>query len=315
MSLSYRTLLLCNDKIFPVGQESTCLAEHGYSGIPSNTSHIVWIKCNNDEWLCVQDAIESCCLLKSITVVDYNGDLGTWLGTFDGIVTNLVVINEVNTSVALDMDTYQVYPLTRNRDLPLVVSSVCYGGCVLPDGIERINVCDLSTLDIQKVRALKKATPAGVDIYSVNGLFYNRKENVFHSPISFLEQFTKMIHFAGSLGAKAIIYGSSKSKYIQVSQGYQYATYKDAHHTFCKTLDILAKIAAKYGCTIYIKPNKGGNYLFDEDQVLAMVQHIDCPNVKVGPMRDGVLNRYDEFELLEWIMSPATLERMMLFLL
>ena len=319
-SAHVHTLISCNDKIFPVGIGSLRLIETDFREIPSNTTHVTWICCmgsdTDTDFLIseIKDAIESCCLLKSIIIVDYSGSLGEWLQTFIGILTCVNVINEVNTPTALIMDTFEVSSLTRDMSLPFVVSSLCYEGSVIPECVKILNICDTSSLDIHGIRALRQDTiDRSVDIYSINGLFYGRKENVFHSSISFVEHFTKMIHFAGSLNTKSIIFGSASSKYIQVSQGYQYARYKDAHMTFGSTMDRLAKIAAKYNITIYIKPNKpekGCNYLFDSDQVSAMVQHIACPNVKVGPMRDGVLNTYDDFQLLEAQMSERTLEKL-----
>lgn len=222
-------------------------------------------------------------------------------------------------------DVAEIVPIHKRTHVKLVVSTMCFMPSQMPPSLPpHVNIClaHASKMTIHDVRSINASNAsndesnasndesnasndksnASNQIVALNGLFFGRNDNVFHSTSHFVEQFRKMAHFAKLLGATNLIYGSTPSKTISVSMSKEYPSYLNAHIAFS---NVMRSIAREHpGLTIYIKPNKkesGCNYLFDDDQVTAMVAEINCENIKQGPMRrDQILTAYEDFDLLEY---------------
>lgn len=259
----------------------------------------------------IKDKLESCCLLVSIDILDITHDLEQWLSeTFkEKSVFHLVGTN------AISYPNMQIERTVAERK-EIVVSNVCWfpfkdkemWTYLRSVGVTNLNI-SLSmyrTVNVHFVRDLKQRLDnAGLKVFSVNSIFYGRKENVFSDYYTYVQHFKKMLHFAKILGAQCVIYGSANSRYVHSSIIHEYDSYKRAHDMFLKTMQEIADIAKELDLLIYIKPNVkkvGCNYLFDESQVNDMVSAIDHSHIKTAPMRSrsGYLNSFDTFNLIEF---------------
>jgi hypothetical protein len=299
-------ILICKSKnIFPIhvpGGEpfkflnSSEYSEHVFA------QNVIWIL-QGDEQI-DQEYVESCCLLKSFTAIFIGGDACScdWLSNVDVRVIHLELPAADAAAWSLDVSTLEFTPIPKCReDVELVISSMCIGSCPLSTTVQPgTNIClaQCSQMTVHEIRRLRDSlNDAGIKVVALNGLFYSRFDNIFHSTSHFVEQFRKMSHFAEILGASKLIYGSKQSKHVSVSMSEEYPSYLNAHVAFT---NIVRSLADEGSAQIYIKPNKGGNYLFDEDQVSAMIAEINHEKVKQGPMRNGILNQYEDFDLLEY---------------
>jgi hypothetical protein len=308
-------IITSNESVFPYNS-SDLLKD--WDMTDEKATHITWVKCtdNENEIQGIQDAIESCCLLKSLVVFDTSTDIVEWLtSTFDKSMWTFhqVIIEEL--PVSLNLQTLDVQPLTRDKSIPLAISSQCWGYTnTVPHDIKHVNIAHASQMTIHDIRAFKRNKYS--QVLSLNGLFFNRNENVFQKDKHlFIEQFTKMIHFAKELGAKSVIYGSASSKFIHIARSLEFQAFAKGNDTFISSMIHIGKIAAQNGITIYIKPNQNEptvcNFMSTDLEVADMIINIGLPNVKQAAMRNGLIMRYgNDFELLEGAMSAQTLERL-----
>lgn len=299
-------ILICKSKtIFPIHVSgpgpfkflnSSEYSEHVFA------QNVIWIL-QGDEQI-DQEYIESCCLLKSFTAIFIGCDACScdWLSNVNVRVIQLE-LPDASEALAdawsLDVSTLELTPIPKRRkDVELVISSMCMGSGPTHPTCTNICLAQCSQMTVHEIRRLRDAlNGAGIKVVALNGLFYSRFDNIFHSTSHFVEQFRKMTHFAEILGATKLIYGSKQSKHVSVSMSEEYPSYLNAHVAFT---NIVRSLANEGSVQIYIKPNKGGNYLFDEDQVSAMIAEINHEKVKQGPMRNGILNQYEDFDLLEY---------------
>jgi len=256
----------------------------------------------------VKDALESCCLLSKLNVIDLGIDLVDWLDENfkDKFVFHMAGENpltipscEVGQSVHPNVD--------------IVVSNVCWNpkddAIMWPwlksQGITKVNIA-LSmygpNVNVHFAKDLKdRLDIAGMQVHSLNALFYNRTENIFNNYYKFIVHFKKMLELAHLLGAKCVIYGSPSSKYIQNTRLNEYDTYKKGNAIFVSTLVEMSELATTYGLVIHLKPNKNiCNFMFDDQQVGEMINVVNHQACIVGPARLGPINSYPTFDLIEF---------------
>jgi hypothetical protein len=265
---------------------------------------VVWDARGSTQKQLIKDKIESCCLLVSIDILDWEHGLESWLP--DISVFHLVGHRPV---VYPDMSIWTTDYLLKD----VVVSNVCWPKALdqemwywlLSSGISRLNLAlsMYGRISVHEVRDLKsKLDAAGMTVFSLNAIFYGRTENLFADYYAYIQHFRKMLQFAKILGAKCVVYGSPSSKHVITSWANEYENYAKAHITFVKTMTELATIADTYDIDIYIKPNKnksGCNYLFEQEHVDGMVNAIDHPRIKKGSMRESTITSFDTFHLVE----------------
>ncbi|KAG1667161.1 hypothetical protein FOA52_004156 [Chlamydomonas sp. UWO 241] len=255
--------------------------------------------------------VESSCYrlqkLNIVTLVRHTRLFEDWLG--GGELQHVPETSVAFTPLPLPSPS----PLSHtDTDTDTVVSSLAWGldGAVsdLPDAIKAINV--VLTPDLFRretaVALRQRCADRGIEIRSVNGLFYAQQCNVATSWSSYVVHFRRVIEVASLLGAKYIIYGSPASRAVSASRkiDMQRVT-KDARATLVKTMRQLADFAKTFAdITIVMKPSARDTFrylLTSEQEVRELVSDIDAVNVVAGPMRDVcAVTRFPNFDLVEF---------------
>lgn len=293
----------------PIGKQYIFI--DNVSKFTNEYSNLIWISNNV---VLEKELIESCCMLKELTIF-HNGSedevLNQWLSELENVqytVNNYGLLNsdpDGGVTYSLDIIKNVISEIKKVDADHFVVSSMCFHDykkesliSLVNAGVKFINVANASNLHKHNISVLKSLLDeVGLATKLMNGLFYKRSENIFENDILFVEQFRKMIHFATILNASHILYGSSNSKNVTTPISKQYVAYTSAHTRFAGIFRVLSNINKEI--TIIVKPNIG-NYLFTEEQVVAMVNEIDCVNVQAGDMRKGILSSFHDFDLLEY---------------
>jgi len=287
------------------------------SFVVGSYQHVVWDAryASGDKDTQIRDTLESCCLIQRLDVLclDHSNSLLTWLE--ENFVGRFVFHLAGQFCISLPDFKVEQYTLPLQAPLakPLVISNVCFLGEPIKTFCERINGLNAERTtklnvnialsengDVHYIKDMKMVLDAsGIVVTSVNAIFYNKKENVFGEYGKFFSYFKKQIELASILGAKAVIYGSGSSRFINASKINEYDTYKRGHDLFAETMRRIGGVAERNNVTVYIKATGGGNYLTRDEDVAAMVGAINHPNVVMGPSRSGIVTAFDTFDLVE----------------
>jgi sugar phosphate isomerase/epimerase len=170
--------------------------------------------------------------------------------------------------------------------------------------IEKVNLAltvdDGSWNNINRKKILDiKRQWSGIEIFSLNALFYNKTANIFTNPAAFLAQFKRVIEYAYILGAKYLIYGSTSSKYLMYKKVDKQESFVAAEASFISTMFDIAEYSCTHGIKIIIKPNKDSNFLNDDHYVRRIVDAINHPFIIAGTARCHLCTTHEDFNLME----------------
>jgi len=245
----------------------------------------------------VTNVIETCIFLNKINVVTTISNSEVFKGWLPDIVE------------IVDIEPYRVEPI-KNQN-PIVFSNVIWSNVQqyfrpIPC-MQYINIAltvednSWKTITKQKLKTIRSYWNShGIEILSINGLFYNRNCNLFKDFHNFVCHFKLVLDYACILGCTYVIYGSPESKSLEFSMIDKYETYQEAHQTFIRTMRGLADYAKTRKIVIVIKPNERSNYLCDQENAEEMVTAINHTHVQVGKKRQHIFTQFNGFNLVEF---------------
>lgn len=144
-----------------------------------------------------------------------------------------------------------------------------------------------SNWNMYDVQALKKSFENHkVFIYCLSDIFKRTNINLFRSKEAFINHFVRMATFAHVLNAYKLILTDAEAR--QVADIGNYAdvneAYTSAHADFMQTMRACANHIGTIDnrMMIAIYPTKSSNYLFDNEQVIAMVDVLDHPSIEMS---------------------------------
>jgi hypothetical protein len=254
----------------------------------------------------IKDVIETCCLVDNMVVFSYTDpNLKDWV-LQQGYANNEFFDIDGPSLIRKLQNGFDIVKIEDDNAIN-VISNTCWDPnqdegiieCIKAKGINKVNLAlsmyDSSWKSINKHFVMDKARmfqKHGMNVHSLNALFYMRLENVFDNAATFYSHFKKMLGFAYMMNCKKVIYSSPSSRWVKCRARDEYNAYQASHDAFIKIFKMLAKHAALYDITIYIKANNSelSNYLIEHDHVIGLILQINEPNVCVGPSRNKALN-------------------------
>ena len=300
----------------------------------NNYKHIIWEACEHpislhlslsqDDHISIEikytyfeaikETIESCCLLETLEVYSfYNKEIEEWTRSLNGefieIAPNEPTCNKSlvflgSTDFSKSIDT-------------LAISNMCWNPKVDPSafrilqlkGIKYINLTPTwygKWFDIHRhfiSAKLNELQSFDLAVLSINGIFYDRTENIFGDHHNYIEHFRKAVDYALILDAQYIIQGTSPCKIPQKSKYEEYRAFQQAHIVFVNTMQNMAEYLEKKrsNLRIVLKSSSQTNYLTENLHVSGMVARIDRDNIKAGVKRTGLISIHipNEFIVVE----------------
>jgi len=303
------TCVICSDK-YTVLFNNTLVGLQLFtedSFLACEHTHIVWDARGSLKKEKIKEDLESCCLLRSIEIIDSSDDLLSWLEEVyrDKYVFHFIGDYPVSYPECISVES------NAQGSFPIVLSNVCWDPKDdermwewLRDKNVKLNIA-LSMYDKVDVHFVKrlgqKIKENELEVFSMNSLFYNKSDNIFVDTNKFHVHFRLALEYGKFLGISSIIYGSSNSKYVRTDRTAEYVNYQIANDTFANTFYQLAEYAKSLGVKIYIKPNKNAcNFMFDDDHLEQMVCAIDHEACCQGTARSDNITFFNDFYMIEF---------------
>jgi hypothetical protein len=272
--------------------------------------HIIWIfEEGSDDASNIQEFLEECCLLKTLTIYGDCTCIKSWIDeTFDNIDLILYDVERNELVPIIDISNNQVTYI--NPPINPVISTLTFYNpsssllTQLPIMKNKMINFTLSlsdptwkTIHVDYIRQVKTVCDDNnIIVKCINGITFDRNENIFNQTQYFIDYMKKNIEFAKLLGANFMIYGQSSTISNNVSPSQLLYDQYFAH--FVKVFSHLASIAKVNSVVIIMKPNG----IFSDLQIVDLVKAIGSIYVKAGKSRTDIITDYDEFgfQLIEF---------------